>query len=454
MTSQDYVNDCVCHECIGDEVLAEEVKEEGVLAKCSYCTRTNQTLPLREVADRIHEVVQEHFILTPSEPSGLDYVLMREGIGGLWLRDGEFVADVIAKIAGLSEEIAEDVRELLSLFHGHEAILESEENPYDSVAQYEEREASAQGFQFTWEVFRRDIQTHSRFFSSDAEQTLVDIFGDLEAHTTYRGNPVIREMGPNDNGRFVWRARTAQSDDDLIDILKSPARGIGPPPSQLAKAGRMNAEGISVFYGAMEMETCVSEVRAPVGSRVVVGKFELLRTVRLLDLTAMAEVSVNSSYFYSNYGMLKARAAFLRRLVKEISRPVMPQDESKEYISTQVVAEYLANKVTPLLDGIIFPSSQTGGNGQNVVLFNHACRVERYELPEGTEVQINVPTANPDDEDAECYGFDVIETVPSEPQQQEPISKTKVRRLGPIWLFEEDVTLPPKTVTQASRVLR
>ena len=200
----------------------------------------------------------------------------------------------------------------------------------------------------------------------------------------------------------------------------------------------MNAEGISVFYGAMEMETCVSEIRAPVGSRVVVGKFELLHTVRLLDLSAMAEVSVNISYFDSHYAINKGRAAFLRHLVREISRPVMPQDESKEYLSTQVVAEYLANKVEPRLDGIIFPSSQTGGNGQNVVLFNHACRVERNELPEGAEVQVYVPAANPDDEDAEYYGFDVIETVPSESQQQEPISKTKVRRLGPIWLFEED----------------
>ena len=438
MTAQNNTQKHICHECIGDEVLAEEVMEEGILSLCSYCEKTNKILPIREVASRIHEVLQEHFVLSPNEPSGLDYVLMREGIGAPWLRDGEYVADVIANVAGLNEHMASDVRESLSMLHRHEAISEGEEDPYDSEAQYEEREPSDQGFRFTWEVFRKEIQTHSRFFSSDAEEALDGIFGDIDALRTHRGNPVFREIGPNSSSHFVWRARTAQAVDEVKDILKSPASQLGPPPSKMARAGRMNAEGISVFYGAMEMETCVSEIRAPVGSRVVVGKFELLRTVRLLDLSAMARVSVNVSYFDSHYAINKGRAAFLRHLVREISRPIVPQDEVKEYLSTQVVAEYLANKAAPRLDGIIFPSSQTGGNGQNVVLFNHACRVEQHDLPEGTEVRVYMPTDEADDEYSAHYLIEIMETVPSETQQQRPISKTNVRRLGPIWLFEED----------------
>ena len=179
MTAQNNTKKHICHECIGDEVLAEEVKEEGVLAQCSYCAKTDEVISLGEIADRIHEVLTEQFAPTPSEPGGLDYVLMREGIGSPWLRDGEYVTDVIAEVAGLSEQIANDVRESLSIFHRHQAILEGEEDPYDEVAQYEEREPNDQGFQFTWEVFRRDIQTHSRFFSSDAEEALGETFGDL-----------------------------------------------------------------------------------------------------------------------------------------------------------------------------------------------------------------------------------------------------------------------------------
>ena len=38
----------------------------------------------------------------------------------------------------------------------------------------------------------------------------------------------------------------------------------------------------------------------------------------------------------------------------------MPQEEAREYIATQIVSEYLANRVEPLLHGIIFSSAQTG----------------------------------------------------------------------------------------------
>jgi hypothetical protein len=52
-------------------------------------------------------------------------------------------------------------------------------------------------------------------------------------------------------------------------------------------AGRMNPSGIALFYGALELETCLAEVRPPVGSQVVCGAFLLRRTVLLLDLTLL-----------------------------------------------------------------------------------------------------------------------------------------------------------------------
>ena len=41
----------------------------------------------------------------------------------------------------------------------------------------------------------------------------------------------------------------------------------------------MNAPGIRAFYGAMEESTCLAEIRAPVGSHVVVGRFQFTRPV-------------------------------------------------------------------------------------------------------------------------------------------------------------------------------
>ena len=111
---------------------------------------------------------------------------------------------------------------------------------------------------------------------------------------------------------------------------------------------------------ALDEHTCAAEARAPVGSDVVVAKFELLRPVRLLDFDALAEVYDEGSHFDPEYCVRRGRWAFLRQLVREVSMPVMPQDEAFEYLPTQAVAEYLAQKASPPVDGIVFRSTQTG----------------------------------------------------------------------------------------------
>ena len=104
----------------------------------------------------------------------------------------------------------------------------------------------------------------------------------------------------------------------------------------------MNALGIPVFYGAMEKDTCVAELRAPVGSQVVGAKFDLLRPVKLLDLEALTEIwNIDASHFDPDFDKRKDRVASLWSLACEICRPVMPQDEAFEYLPSQVVGRIL-----------------------------------------------------------------------------------------------------------------
>ena len=438
MTTQNDDTKRICHECIGEEFLADVVTKKGHRVLCSYCGGTREALTLQTLADCIHEALQKHFEMTASDPSAYEYTLMREGLIPEWVPEGEPVADVIAGMASLSERVAGDVTTLLSSYYSYRAVKDGGEDPYGSEAFYEERRPDDGNFRGTWSAFRDEIRTRARFFSPYAEEMLVSIFGDLTAHKGWDGRPVIREIGPGDEDRFLWRARAAQSVKELKVILESPVRQIGPPPSRLAKGGRMNASGVPVFYGAVDEGTCVAEVRAPVGSYVVVGRFELLRPVRLLDLDALAEVDVEGSYFDPDYAMHKGRAAFLRQLVTEISRPVMPQDEAMEHLATQAVAEYLANKSSPRLDGIIFRSSQTGGVGHNLVLFNHACGVAPCPLPEGTDVEVYIPRADQDDEGEEYGGIHVIETVPSDPPKKLLPTRKRGSAVGPIRLFNDE----------------
>jgi len=60
-----------------------------------------------------------------------------------------------------------------------------------------------------------------------------------------------------------------------------PDRDMGAPPSSLPAAGRMNAKGISTFYGATDPQIALAEVRPPVGSQVAIAYFEIIRPLRL-----------------------------------------------------------------------------------------------------------------------------------------------------------------------------
>ena len=369
---------------------------------------TREAWPIGDLANRIADVLHEHFRHTAEE------YLPGITAGGTfdWVPAGGSIDEVIAEeIAKIDYEIAMAVVEHLYESTRWDVIKEGETDYYDYDAHYEELGADDQGFHHTWRAFCDEIKCHARFFSSSAESMLDDIFEKLDSHMTMEGESVVRHVGPGIEERYIWRARKAESTGELRTILKAPAHEIGPPPTEYAGEGRMNAKGISVFYGAFEKATCVAEVRPPVGSYVVTGKFEFVRDLRLLDLDLLADVRDWVSHFDPDYFELKGRVAFLRFLVEEISRPVIPGDEGSDYLPTQAVAEYLANRVESPLDGIIFRSTQIGSTRlrstrRNLVLFNHASLVELSENYQETSkevIDIGLPRRACDEDDSTIF---------------------------------------------------
>ena len=169
----------------------------------------------------------------------------------------------------------------------------------------------------------------------------------------------------------------------------------------------MNAKGISVFYGAFEKETCVAEIRPPVGSYVVIGKFEFVRDLRLLDLDLLADVRDWVSHFDPNYVELKGRFAFLRFLVEEISRPVMPGDEASDYLPTQAVAEYPREQGGATARRYYLSFNSDRSNRAPIwLLFNRASLVDLSEIDEEATkevIDISVPRRARDDDDSTIF---------------------------------------------------
>lgn len=396
----------VCYRCIDDKFLRDEVRKEGERDTCSFCGQARKCFSIDRLAERIQGVIEEQFHVTPSQPEGIELLLAKDG---LWERSGEPVESVIAEVAGVNERIADAVRKNLSDQMDVESARMGEEDPYGTDALYEENDVDSLAFEQTWDGFVTEITKRSRFFSKRAQRALDEIFHHLDQLKTFDGKPALRTIRHTDTKRYLYRARISPSEKTLKEILTKPVMRLGPPPFRKAVAGRMNASGISVFYGALDQKTCIAEARAPVGSHVVVGRFEVVRPILLLDLDALTRVYVDSSHFDPEYGARWRHAVFLRRLGEKISRPVMPGDETFEYLATQAVSEYLAEHHEPPLDGIIFHSSQTGNKGRNIVLFNHACRVEPYDLPNDAEIEVGMGWATNDDADNTIY---ISETVP------------------------------------------
>jgi hypothetical protein len=260
-----------------------------------------------------------------------------------------------------------------------------------------------------WRSFENSLKTEARFFSRTAANHLTSIFDGIADLQTRDGGPLVLDAGPGTDFHTLYRARAFQSDDKLEAALGRPDIHLGSPPTHLAAAGRMNARGISVFYGANNQKAAIAEVRPPVGSQIVVAQFEIIKKLRLLDLTTLTNIRVTGSLFDCGLAGRMEDAVFLRLLSGRMTRPAMPDDEPFEYLATQSIADFLATEASVPIDGIIFPSGQTAGDAFNVVLFHKAARVEAMNVPEGTEISASTGRWA---EDGWQEDYEVLEKVP------------------------------------------
>jgi hypothetical protein len=239
-----------------------------------------------------------------------------------------------------------------------------------------------------WRSLQDQIKYRRRYFSDDAKRLFDALFANLETEKAYDGNGIVSPLKTLIIGQEIWRARLCSDPNELQRCLLSPSEELGPPPKGKARAGRMNAQGVSVFYGALDEKTCIAEMRPSIGARTVVGRFRITQPVRMLDFSLLERVWGELSYFEPNFRENRDKATFLRRLHDWISFPVPPGRE-EDYFTTQALAEYLAHVCPVALDGLLFRSTQRVG-GVNVVLFCDAIGSEQeWDWERISERQVN-----------------------------------------------------------------
>ena len=382
----------ICFNCVGENFLKDQIAKQGSHGSCSYCDGKAECYSIGKLSDLIETAFEHHYCRTSNEPTSFQYAMLKDKESNNdWERDGKPVVDAIMNAADIREKAASDIQKILEdKFSDFDSDAAGEETEFSSDSHYERRPTNDSQWQSAWRDFKNSLKTETRFFSRSASRLLVSVFDGIDKMQAQDGRLMIVDAGPGKTLQAVYRARCFQWNEKLEAALAQPDKHLGSPPSAHAHAGRMSAHGISVFYGANDPMVALAEIRPPVGSTVVVARFDIIRPIRLLDLTALNHISPSGSIFDPTFIELLERTMFLRTLSGRITAPVMPEHEMFEYLPTQAIADFLASESDPTLDGILYPSVQVAGDGRNIVLFHKSARVAAIELPEGTEVSASL----------------------------------------------------------------
>jgi hypothetical protein len=292
-------------------------------------------------------------------------------------RHGEPYRDILANDLECDEAIVDAVADHLPDCSGQD-IQDGAEPFYDDCTNYESlaavRKRLAQEeeerenerwyenrFRYQWGDFCATVQYERRFFKT--KELLDELFGNPEEYD--QGS--IRPVYALTVGTKIYRARLLDEDFTEERLKHNPGKELGAPPKERARAGRMNVEYIPAFYGAFCEDTAIAEIRPSIGDEVAVGEFVVQKELKVFDFTAFARshgAEWKECYAHTRYD-------FITQMQDEISKPILPFKKEREYIATQIVAEYLREYFN--CDAVIYQSSMHRDeklDNRNIVILN------------------------------------------------------------------------------------
>ena len=429
----------ICHQCVDESYLSSEIINKGVKSQCNYCHDSQNAITLDELADYVEWSFKNYYCRTPAEPDFYEQMLIKDKeLEYDWYRSGQPTIETIEEAAGVDNDIAVGLQKILFARHYNhdENIFEAE---FDSEAYYMDKPPDISKINYLWEKFRFNLQSSSRYFSRSTTNFLTMIFRNLSDLQPFFDPALIVEAGPDLAMSEFYRARYFETKSELKCAMEAPDVNLGPPPAIRVAGGRMNSRGIPVFYGSSNADTALAEIRPPVGSLALVGKFRLVRRVRLLNLHTQKASGAIGSYFDPKFLDLFRRAIFLQNLATVLSRPVLPVVAESEYLPTQVISDYLENEIDPPLDGILFPSAQARSQqsqqlneNTNVILFNKSSKVKKIVYPDESEIRATFHSVGDNEHCLFTVGVNI-------PNAKGGVLKEKRKKLSPeIHSFLED----------------
>ncbi|QYF86210.1 RES family NAD+ phosphorylase [Brevundimonas sp. PAMC22021] len=358
----------VCTQCFTDKGLRRRIAQERKGHDVGNCERHRRYkgVPVEVVAGIVDPVFRHGFGISD----------------GSWHSpSGDSLETLLYELTGVEEEAV--MAALIA------ALMEADdywpadggEPFYDETFAYVRSEQALWTHSALWERTRLRLLHGQRFFNRRVLAGLEEVFEGIHLQRGADKRAAVHRLAPGDRNSAFHRARIAETDALRSEIRADPVRKLGPPPERLRRPGRLNASGISAFYGSFDMATCVAELRPRVGAFLVGARFELTRPIVVLDMTIFESPPKATNRFANDHIVRLAQYNFLQAFTREIAQAVSPDDEHLDYVPTQAVAEYLTHHHEFNLDGrrtrieaIIYRSAQYP-KGLNIAILGEAARV-------------------------------------------------------------------------------
>jgi hypothetical protein len=361
----------LCSLCVADGPLRQWLEENGIEDTCDF-DPTHESAPcvtVDEFAEEADRWFTENY-QPGAETWAVDPDPDRDGV--IYGTEGEPFEDIFAYELEASGDVLRAVIDALPDVSDHD-VAQGADRFYTDAHNFESIEAArarekadqdeywfANRYTFQWEDFCENVKFSARFFGT--KERLDELFGEPAEY----GEGPVRPLYDLPEGHPIFRARLLNDDLSEDVINQDPAARLGAPPSNRTQSGRMNVEFIPAFYAAFSPETAISELRPGIGDELAVGQFRTRKALRVFDFTVFHRRANDRPRL-----VMHNRYEFITQMQAQISKPVRPHERQREYIATQIVAEYL--KTYFGCDAVIYRSSMQrdqDGEDRNIVILN------------------------------------------------------------------------------------
>ncbi|WP_154116375.1 RES family NAD+ phosphorylase [Vibrio cincinnatiensis] len=357
----------ICGSCIKFDSISNFINENGNSDTCGYCGKNSISVDDRKIFKYIYDKLDK--ILVPINDLLTTSSLFYHANEDLQTFDSS--ADFIDNVFWSYQDSNDDFFRMADQRFLDRLIEylpnDSEHGPYCLIID-SNRYSEIQDHEALWDSLVNRLNYEFRYINN----SLIDAY-DYWLSPLRKGSEIdhsqIRTLNKGDN---LYRARIFKSQNEKNSIIDSPYRQVGPAPCAMTSEQRMTSSGVSAFYGALDRETCLAEVRCESGTTAISGCFKSLKDLKLLDLSVLIEVSYRSDFFKDPFidGIddIVIASEFSKTLYENLVRPAKNENQDV-YRITQSFFEYLRHKYIKQIHGVCFPSIQADNKGTNVVIF-------------------------------------------------------------------------------------